>query len=358
MEDFTEKRHQDFLAWPPNRANCPEFEAALDRLIDLAPLPWKATMRNIFVARVAKGDPNATAWSFRSSGVVEVNYGFTRAAMIYATIFCQFYDALATIWLDVDLTMEDEGILQMIIDEIDQSALEPILVADSSRASWLGEEGVFAAHPALLDLPSRTAVDSYHEAVCAVEEFVLSHEISHHMLGHTEVSFRKSSDVARLVDGWISRVDAQGVYLDLNESQKQEIQADVAAFLLTCGELGGRCDRILLYRSISGAMLALTSLAHITEMWSSSNSEDSHPDFVTRYGIIAGLIVELSKDMPRGEIGDHPRGFLLQFQGFISMVLQAWLYRKGEEVQEPKFLNFFAWLMDESARLENEIADA
>lgn len=353
-ELLADARYELFFSWTPDQANCPELEEVIRRMTAVAPNYWKATMRNIFVARTGKGEANAAAWSFSRSGVVELNYGFTVAAMIYATLFSQFYDGIATIAADVDLSMPEGDILWDILEEVDRGVSDPILVADSSIEPWRRNGSIFAAHPALLERPMRTTLDGYYEAVSAIEEFAVAHEVSHHMLGHTEVSFRKSRDVARHVDRWIARLGLSDLLGELNESQRQEVQADVAAFLLISGELGGESDRILLYRAILGSMLGLVALAHISEDWSVTDPDATHPDFITRYSVISGLIVKISKSVPQGDLGDHPLGLLLQLRGFASMVLQTWLSRNKDGVQRPHFVNIFAWMADEAERLGDQ----
>ena len=348
------EKYREFSEWKPHRANCPELDESMDHLIRLSPGPWKATMRNVFVARVLKGEANAMAWSFRQSGVVELNYGFTNAAMIYATLFAQYFDAIVSVTSEVDLEMEDSDVLLSILEEIDRGVGEPILMAEESRTIWNRERGVFAAHSALTEVPARR-IAGYQQSVSSIEQFAVAHEVSHHMLGHTDESFRHSREVAREVDRWIDKIELHELWGRLNASQLQEVQADVGAFLLMSGALDGKPSRGLIYSAISGSMLGLTALAHIHETWSSSDPEDSHPDFIDRYSVISGLIIELSRHLPKGEVGDHPQGFLLQFRGFISMVLQFWRSQKTDQVKPPEFLNVFSWLLDETVRIDEEI---
>ncbi|MEU9661457.1 hypothetical protein [Streptomyces chartreusis] len=329
----------------------------MDDLIHLSPNPWKATLRNIFAARVAKGDANATAWSFRQSGVVEINYGFTNAAMIYAALFMQYFDAISTIASEVDLSMEDSEVLGWILAEIDQGVSEPILLAESSRELWRREGAIFVGHPSLADVPRRR-LDSYQLAAAATEEFALAHEICHHMLGHTEKTFKHAGEIEKTVISWIRRAGSYDLWSGLNASQKEEVQADVAAFLLMSGELNGTFNRGLTYKAVSGSMLALTALAHISEHWFSDDQQESHPDFLDRFSVVSGIIVGLSTGLPRGGKGDHPLGFLLQFRGFISMVLQTWISKHDNSVNLPTFLNTFSWLLDEGADIDNLLDEA
>ncbi|WP_413801443.1 hypothetical protein [Streptomyces iranensis] len=313
-------------------------------------------MRNIFVARAFKEDANAQAWAFRESGVVELNYGFTSAAMIYATAFCQFYDALATTAKDVDFADDDTEVLLMILEEIENSAFTPILVAENSRNQWRESGRIYAAHPALLDLPQSRNEGDYHSFVSATEEFAIAHEICHHLLGHTGVTHRRRSQVNALVQERLDRSGAQEICSNLNPDQLQEIEADVGAFLLIAGELSGQATRGRIYRSLAGSMLALVTLGHISENWISREGPgETHPGFIDRFDVMSRIVREFTIPLTRGSIGDHPLGLLLQFQGFISIVLQFWMSRAKSEVKDPHFLNIFSWMMDQAVELEKEL---
>ncbi|MET7308187.1 hypothetical protein ABZS68_13930 [Streptomyces sp. NPDC005571] len=344
--------YREFREWKPTRANCPELEGMLEDLIHIAPNPWKATLRNIFAARVINGEANATAWSAHQSGVVEINQGLTNAAIIYATLFSHFYDALYTVAVEVDLGMENQEVLGWILEEIDNGAVEPVLLADSSSTAWREQKSVYVAHDSLTRVPQHR-IESYKTAIGAAEEFALAHEISHHLLGHTDESFRHSAEVFKQINAWIDRANIRDSWSTLNESQRQELEADIAAFLLMCGELSGASSRELIYKAISGSLISLIAISHINDNWHSENPDDSHPDFYTRYGAIASIVVEISKDISSGSHRDHPQGFLIQFRGFISIVLQSWASNRVESVKRPSFLNVFSWLLDEAASLED-----
>ncbi|MEU6454077.1 hypothetical protein [Streptomyces sp. NPDC047065] len=348
------KEFQEFREWKPTRANCPELEGMLDNLISVAPATWKATLRNIFAARVINGEANATAWSSRQSGVVEINQGFTNAAIVYATLFSEFFDAMRTIVTDVDLGMKDAQILDWVLEEIDRGVVDPVLLVDEAASAWRKQKAVIVAHGVLTEVPKRR-MESYKVSIAAAEEFVLAHEISHHLLGHTDEQFKHSVAVAQEVDAWMDRANVRELWSALNSSQRSELEADIAAFLLISGELGGNLHRGDLYKAISGSMLSLVSLSHISGNWKSEDPDATHPDFLARYTAIAALVCEISKGMPIGLHGDHPEGFLLQFRGFISLALQCWSSAHVEEVKRPHFLNIFSWVLDEAVSLEEKL---
>ncbi|MEU2778838.1 hypothetical protein ABZ646_39755 [Streptomyces sp. NPDC007162] len=354
------KKYEEFLAWKPTNSNCPELQQVAEDLISLAPVEWQATMRNVFVARAFKGDANAEASSFRGAGVIELNYGLTSTAMIYSTLFCHFYASLRSAATEVDFSDAEQEITDMIIEELERSAFEPILIAESSVSSWASEGNVYAVHPLFFELPAGRMDSEYHDLVTATEMFVVGHEFAHHMLGHTEEHFRHAAKAKRIVGRWISDIGAAEIMNSLNEDQRAEVEADVTAFLLLSGELSEKRTRGRIYRAIGGSMLALISLAHVNGHWVSQDDKATHPDFLTRYEVLARLIKYMTMPMPIGEgternpHGDHPIGFLIQFRGFTSAFLQAMASRFGGEVEMPNFLSIFSWMIDLEAEFKEE----
>ncbi|MET7639524.1 hypothetical protein [Streptomyces sp. NPDC005438] len=347
-------KYAEFLKWNPEHSNCPELNDVTKALIELAPVEWKATMRNIFVARAFKGEANAEASSFRSAGIIELNYGFTMAAMIYTTLFSHFCDSILTAGKEVDFCDDDTDVTMMILEEIERSAFEPIDVTDQSLQRWAAERHVRPTHALQIDLPHRRSKSDYFNLVAAVEEFVVAHEFCHHMLGHTDSSFRHSRTARKTVEGWLQRIGIQELLDDLNEDQKDEVEADVGAFLLLSGVFTETASRPRTYRAVGGSMLALVALAHVSESWISRGEGETHPDFLTRYEIMFRLVREVTLQMPMGEIGDHPMGFMIQLRGFISAVLQTWASKAGADLGRPNFLNIFSWMTDQGSQFMNE----
>lgn len=354
LDLVNDEKYVEFLEWKPEHSNCPEIDGATRALIDLAPAEWKATMRNIFVARAFKGEANAEASSFRSAGIVEINYGFTLAAMIYTTLFSHFYDSVLTAGKEVDFDDDDTETTMLIIEEIERVAFEPIDVTDQAIPTWAAERHVRPTHPLQVDLPSRRKESDYFNLVNVVEQFVVAHEFCHHMLGHTDAFFRHSRSVKRTVSEWLSRIDIVELMDRLNDDQKQEVEADVGAFLLLSGNLSEKATRVRSYNAVGGSMIALVALAHVSNSWVSRSDNETHPDFLTRYEVMFRLVKEITMSLPVGEIGDHPMGFMIQLRGFISAVLQTWASKVGADVKMPNFLNTFSWMIDLEVEFREE----
>ncbi|MGY0059075.1 hypothetical protein ACWY4P_21385 [Streptomyces sp. LZ34] len=351
---ISDDKYVEFLKWKPERSNCPELNNVTHALISIAPAEWRATMRNIFVARAFKGEANAEASSFRSAGIIEINYGFTLAAMIYTTLFSHFYDSILTAGTEIDFDDDDTETTLLILEEVERAAFEPIDVTDQAIHTWAAERHVRATHPLQIGLPRRRKESDYFNLVNAVEEFVVSHEYCHHMLGHTDSYFRHSRAARKTVDEWLSRIGIQDTLGKLNENQVEEVEADVGAFLLMTGIYSGESSRGRVYRAVGGSVLALVALAHVSESWVSRGRHETHPDFLTRYEVMFRLIKEVAMKLPVGEVGDHPMGYMIQFRGFISAILQTWASKVGADLKAPNFLNVFSWMIELEVEFREE----
>ncbi|MFE4682571.1 hypothetical protein ACFRNJ_17295 [Streptomyces sp. NPDC056721] len=350
--------YAEYFAITPNHSNCPEIEQAVKYLVDIAPVEWKATMRNIFVARAFNGEANAEASSFRSAGIIELNYGFTLAAMIYSTLFSHFYDAVLTVGTEVDFDDEDSETTLLIVEEVERMAFEPIAATDEAIGEWAAARHVQAMHVSQTQLPARRNKEDYHNLVTSVEQFVIAHEFCHHMLGHTDVQFRHSRGVRRLVLEKMEGLGIEDLLQEMNPHQIRELEADVGAFLLLSGYLTSEVKRSRIYRSVGGSFVALVALAHVAEGWASREGEEgdpqTHPDFSTRLEVMYRLVKDMTLGMPVADFGDHPMGFVIQLRAFAFVVLKTWASRSNADVQAPRFLNVFSWMLDQQQEFWDE----
>ncbi|MEV4560630.1 hypothetical protein AB0K51_27045 [Kitasatospora sp. NPDC049285] len=355
-------RFAEYLETVPERSNCPEIAAVAEDLINLLPGPWKARVRNIYVGRNLFGAANAEAWRSGEVGVVEMNYGITAAAMIYAVLYSKYFAMIETLgskidWDDQD--DEDNEILLMILEEVERGGFEPILVAEQSRASWLRQGSIRAAHPLLRELPAGRSQESYAKAVVSIEEFVIAHEFAHHLLGHTDDGYRQAAHINKALDDALKQYSAPMGSEELNAAQVDELRADALAVLIITGELAGVRSRERTYRATIGSIIGLTALAHINDSWiAGSGSQETHPDFLTRYEAIVQIIRAMNRDTEFGAIGDHPLGLLGQLSGWVSMVLDTWLSRHKVEGHTPiNALRLAHWVFERSEQLYAELRE-
>ncbi|MFG2724058.1 hypothetical protein [Streptomyces canus] len=328
----------------------------MDQLIDTLPEAWRTRARKIFAGRNFDGVANAEAWRDGEVGVIEINYGITSAAMIYSVLYCKYYEMVRTLGVDVDFTDDDDETLLMILEEVGDSGFAPILIADRERESWLSNRSVFAGHELLRELPSSRAEEDYHSMVRAIEEFILAHELAHHLLGHTADAYPRSKQNEIYFDDIIRKYGIKFPEEDLNDDQVQEVKADILAILMMSGGLLDELTAARVYRAMAGAIIGLTALAHIYDTWVvADNSGETHPDFLTRFSCAADVITCLSRRITIGEEGGHPLGFLNQLSGFVSVILNNWLAKHLQDRRPVNVLSLTSWIFERSLEVEKEL---
>ncbi|WP_159066351.1 ImmA/IrrE family metallo-endopeptidase [Streptomyces hygroscopicus] len=328
----------------------------MDQLIETIPEAWRARARKIFAGRNLDGVANAEAWRDGEVGVIEINYGITSAAMIYSVLYCKYYEMVHTLGNDVDFTDDDQEALLMILEEVGDSGFTPILVADRERESWLSDRSVFAGHELLRELPTSRSEEDYHNVVRSIEEFVLAHELAHHLLGHTVDAYPRSRQNEIYLDSVMRKYGIELPDEELNDDQLQEMKADILALLMTTGALLDEATAPRVYRALAGSVIGLTALAHIYDTWVVSDSSgETHPDFLTRFSCAAQVITCISKRIPVGSEGGHPIGFMNQLSGFVSIILNNWLAKHLEDRQPVNVLGLTSWLFEQSQEVEKEL---
>ncbi|WP_142232668.1 M48 family metalloprotease [Streptomyces calvus] len=328
----------------------------MDQLVAVLPEAWKTRARKIFAGRNFDGVANAEAWRDGEVGVIEVNYGITSAAMIYSVLYCKYYEMVKTLGSDIDFSDDDDETLLMILEEVGDSGFTPILIADRERESWISTRSVYAGHELLRELPSSRAEEDYHNVVRAIEEFVLAHELAHHLLGHTADAYPRAKQNESYLDGVMRKYGIKLPEENLNDDQIQEVKADILAILTMTGALLDETTDARVYRALAGSIIGLTALAHIHDTWVvADNAGETHPDFLTRFSCAAEVITCIAKRIPVGEEGGHPLGFLTQLSGFVSIILNNWLAKHLEGRQPVNVLSLTNWIFERSVEVEKEL---
>ena len=129
-------KFREYFKWQPNRSNCPELEILMENLTDSIPEEWRARGSRIFAGRNLHGQANAEAWQSGEVGVIELNYGFTSAAMIYMVLYSKYFEMIYALRAQVDFDDDDDEILMMLLEEIGSGGFEPILIAETERKGW------------------------------------------------------------------------------------------------------------------------------------------------------------------------------------------------------------------------------
>lgn len=165
------------------------------------------------------------------------------------------------------------------------------------------------------------------QAVLQAERWIISHEIAHHLLGHT-VRHGKRLPARDVVEP--SRNPS--VVSKLNPRQAEEYDADLLAHLL----LSGACrpdtapTRFGLYRAATGSVMALVSVTHISGHWATTSGiEETPPGFDVRFQLISDVLARLSADTPVGPNGDHPMDLFIDLTLFVASAYDAARRRAG-----------------------------
>ncbi|TDC39053.1 ImmA/IrrE family metallo-endopeptidase [Micromonospora sp. 15K316] len=335
------------LEWKPERSNCPQLTITIEHLIRSVPDEWRALANNLFVGRVLKGDLNAMAWTERQAGVIEMNIQYTFTLSAYAAAYDEFFHNLKSFVGDV--AAKRPG-LESMVHELDKRFAEPWEQLDTARSGWVDRRLLVVANP----VAARWAKgrESLHEdMVDAAESFVIAHELAHHLLGHT-VSRRDKRKAKDAVDEVIERLGLFYAMSQFNQSQREELQADILAYLIVAQALEGAPQFSDLYRAVAGSTLALVTHAHVTESWVELDSAATHPGFTTRFNMVHKLTEMLCSDRPTGDQGDHPMAFLSQLSTFAAVALNRWASQTFSGPQKPVGVLHAA---DHLLRLMNEV---
>jgi len=319
LDEIPPEQLQKVSQWKPERSNCPELTATLEDLIENIPPEWKEIASNIFVGRVFDGEVNASAWTNMKAGIIEINLQYTFILSAYVAAFDQYVESLRLILKGIGLDSAEQ-----LVSDLDNRLTSTWSQLDDSRSEWMDARLLAGGNPALLHLAPPDRVQPREDVVVACEEFIIAHELAHHLLGHT--TSRKDGGKAKVtVDEVVDAADLHRHMETLNGSQVKELRADILAFMIMANVVDYPAPFGRLYRAILGSTISLLALAHVTDTWVATGNDESHPGIIRRYNVIEALTEWLSVNKPRGEVGDHPLGLISQLGGLYSIAINRWL---------------------------------
>jgi hypothetical protein len=312
------------LAWKPECSNCPELTEVIGDLIHKVPAEWRALANNIFVGRVFNdGEANAKAWTRVKAGIIEINLQYTWVLNAYVAAFDDYARTVSDL---IQKILEPGEDMDQVVRALDDRLSKRRYWLDESRPEWLDLGMLSIGKPALLQSTPPDRIEIRDNAVGACEAFAIAHELAHHLLWHT-VSRSGKSKAWQAVEATIANAGIADIISRQNSSQRQELHADILAFMITANAINGTPTFNGLYGALVGSMISHVALADVNESWIEKDASASHPDFIARCEVIAALTEWLSKSRPAGSVGDHPLGLLVQLQGFLSLAINAWLNR-------------------------------
>jgi hypothetical protein len=339
--------------WTHERSNCPELASTIEDLIDSLPVEWLSRARNIFVGRVMDGEANATAWSHRQAGMVSIGVQFTFAVEGYVTAFDEYVsaarnlinvlggDALENVG-DNGLESHEDAAVRALEERFDR----PWEHLSESYYAWADRHLVASWNVDLLKI-AKPRQNIINEAVNACEQFVVAHELGHHLLGHTNLSLPRNVKARKALDQVLENPDLFDRLRYMNPDQVQEAHADILAFLIVAHVIDRAPAFAQMYRAIMGSVIALTAMTHLSGAWIETDSGATHPSFLDRIAIIEILTRIYSAGRPRGHAGDHPLDLLAQLQTFVAIAARDWFARNMPDKYRPaRFLDAVAKFLD------------
>ena len=291
-----------FLKHVPNRSNDPLLESYLDELIPIAPEALKSRLEKIFVAKMNDFSPNAAALHGHGTydgDLVFFNVGLSDACFQYAILYYEFICLISE--------RIKKGEEHPRIKHLASAVNEHVIKLAMSQTRWNREKKVQLTQDDTLF--ARSDLEGYAVTVAVnADKFILYHEISHHLLGHTGGNlFSFIEKLPQECRCW----DHAKI-----ESYKHEFQADAGALLISLhGSAIGRDRAEVMELDIAiGSLLSLTVLGQFVGNIHAHGLR--HPSIVSRFDQAIAILRSVAKDQEQLEsvIDDFKRFQWLLFQ--------------------------------------------
>lgn len=273
---FTHRAASELTDWNPQgpgvQANCPALHDAVRALARVVAPVWRARVQNIYAGRTrGAGIPTAMAQAGAQGGCVAIGFDFTHCLFGAVITWSHFLH-------DIDSAREDPELAKH------GKELRKALIAGFARIREDGAAGIRASR--IFDVASAEQGRMAAEIFVMAESWVLAHEVAHHILRHG-VS-RPDKDAQRTVRAFLTSPDVAAELKNTSVSQEEEIEADVLAYLLLCGEFAGPRHPKAESAAAASALLTLLAVGLMSDDWS-SDSTDTHPSTLQRMAVVARI---------------------------------------------------------------------
>lgn len=264
------------LSWDPSakgaRANCPVLHNVLESMSAAVGPMWRARVANLYAGRTRNaGVPTAMSDKNPKGGMVALGFDYTYCLLGAVITWAHFLH-------DTDAIRAQPGL------GANADAMRAGALAAFAQIRERGVDGIKASR--IFEVSSEAESRSSAEIQERAEVWVLAHEVAHHILRHG--SSRPDAEAAATVQRHTSDAGVLVETAGMSREQKAEIDADVLAYLLTCGEYADRRHPRLEMVSASGALLALVAVGLLDNDWT-AEPEDTHPGTLTRMAVIARI---------------------------------------------------------------------
>jgi hypothetical protein len=253
-----------------NRSNDFLIEEYMRALVASGPVALRPRLKKMFVAKVR--DFNANAAAICDSGQYEgdlvfFNVGLSDVCLQYAILYYEFIRLIGEIQPNAD-----SHVIADLIKKVGDHSLR----LARAQARWDRLDAIRLTPDDVVE--SSADIESYAVSVAAsADQFILCHEVAHHILGHTQLSTALFSWLDELPDGCRYWKTTNRV------AHSREYQADASAVmlrLLNRSDDASRERRRDLEVSI-GTLLTMTVLGQLVP--DVTVSTHTHPSVSSRF---------------------------------------------------------------------------
>lgn len=287
---------QSVLKYMPDRSNDFDLNTHLEHIISIVDQKLQAILNNVFVAKRR---------NYAANAVAIVNEGDYDGDIVYFYVgisdLCEQYTALFAAFLSLRMLKSNQGYdeneAQRLATQISKNGIKLTI----AQSRWRDNGNYIQLEPGLIvgtvgfELDEMDRLDFGMKAF--TERFILCHEISHHLLGHTGRADVGSSYLRNLP------LECQ-LWRNVSEEHARELQADALAVLLLTGETNKSLKSSRDFDAINDAMLGslLTVTVLSQAIGSMINSSFSHPAAETRYQQCLAILKYSQRQNPGVEL--------------------------------------------------------
>jgi hypothetical protein len=236
---------------------------------------WRARVANLYAGRTRHaGVPTAMSDKNPKGGMVALGFDFTYSLMGSVITWSDFLQ-------DTDKLREHPELGE------NMPALRDGALSAFALLRERGADGIRASR--IFDISDASIAERAAQIQSRAEVWVIGHEVGHHILRHG--TSRPDRDAARRVREYMSDAGVLVETAHLSSEQRDEIDADVLAYLLTCGEFADTRHPRLEMLCASAALLALVAVGLLNDDWTSAPGQ-THPGTVTRLAVIARIAAQ------------------------------------------------------------------
>ncbi len=281
----------------PQRSNDFLIEHYMEEIIRLAPRTLHARLDRMFTAKIRDLDANAAALANRGSydgDLIFFNVGLSDACFQYAILYYEFIRLISE---RTHLGRDHPKIM-----ELTTSVQEHAIKLAVAQERW-NKEGIVGLTPDDVIFSDEEVEGKAITIATFADRFILYHEISHHIFGHTDQGMNLFAFIDELPDkckGWTTTEI---------ESHTHEYQADAGALLVTLKERSSDTEKEK-DKEISiavGGLLVFSVLGQFVEDIDSSS--DTHPPLSSRFDRCVDILREycINKQLINDIIDDMKR---------------------------------------------------